>query len=69
MQVDVQHAMKLSVVLPNSSNIGRAPCHPYVAGEESCSLMTTPHVSGTSGPYNSRAQEPWRSYSVSFSHA
>ena len=61
---DVGHAMRLSVVPANSS--GLPPCHPYVAGEESCSLMSTAHVSGTSGPYNSRAQEPWRTYSGMF---
>ena len=68
MLLDVKHAMRLSVVPPNSSSDAEAPCHPYVAGEESCSLMTTAHVSGTTGPYNSRAQEPWRSYSVRSLH-
>ena len=48
---DVGHAMKLSVVPSNGSSAG-APCHPYVAGEQSCSLMSSAHVSGTTGPYH-----------------
>ena len=31
--------------------------------EPSCEDMSTANVSGTSGPYNGRASEPWRSYS------
>ena len=40
-------------------------CHPYVAGERACGDMGAAgaHVSNTTGPYNLRASEPWRSYS------
>ena len=35
----------------NASRAGAAPCHPYVAGEQTCGDMDAagPHVSGTSG--------------------
>ena len=40
----------------------------YVAGEGACGDMDLAgaHVSGTAGPYNARASEPWRSYSGMF---
>ena len=43
-------------------------CHPYVAGEGTCSDMGAAgaNVSHTTGPYNGRASEPWRSYSGMF---
>eukprot|EP01052_Picozoa_sp_SAG31_P022231 SAG31_NODE_1758_length_7335_cov_18.704600_4_plen_360_part_00 len=64
---DVHHAMELSAVpAKNTTSFPRAPCHPYVAGERSCSLMSEGRVSRTKGPYNPRAQEPWRSYSGMF---
>eukprot|EP01045_Picozoa_sp_COSAG04_P040422 COSAG04_NODE_11801_length_688_cov_0.724958_1_plen_172_part_01 len=57
---DVRTAMSRSVVRSDEG-----VCHPYVAGEDTCADMRTAgaHVSGTSGPYNSRANEPWRTYS------
>lgn len=60
---DVNTAMARSIVRGDPS--GAAPCHPYVAGEETCADMRTAgaHVSGTSAPYNARANEPWRTYS------
>ena len=59
---DIGRAMARSVVQ------GAGPggvCHPYVAGEGTCSDMIAAgaRVSGTVGPYNRRANEPWRSYS------
>lgn len=44
------------------------PCHPYVAGEPTCSDMgaSGAHVSNTTAPYNGRASEPWRTYSGMF---
>ena len=56
---DIQRAMVASVNGTGSGNV----CHPYVAGEGSCSDMVVAHVSNTTGPYNGRANEPWRSYS------
>ena len=57
---DVHTAMRRSVV-----HSDEGVCHPYVAAEGTCADMRTAgaHVSGTSGPYNSRANEPWRTYS------
>ena len=57
--IDIQRAMAASV---NGTGIGDV-CHPYVAGEGLCSDMNIAHVSNTTGPYNGRSQEPWRSYS------
>ena len=57
--VDIQRAMVASA---NGTGAGDV-CHPYVAGEGLCSDMNTAHVSNTTGPYNGRSQEPWRSYS------
>lgn len=59
--VDIQRAMVASVNGTGKGNV----CHPYVAGEGSCSDMGAAgaHVSNTTGPYNGRASEPWRSYS------
>lgn len=48
-----------------SSAVGEV-CHPYVAGEPYCADMPTANVSNTSGAYNGRAREPWRSYSGMF---
>lgn len=62
MMADIVHAMAKSVVV-NASTAD--VCHPYVAGEPTCSDMDAAgaHVSNTSGSYNGRASEPWRSYS------
>ena len=64
---DVQHGMLASAVpasqQPGNNATDTDVCHPYVAGEPSCEDMSTANVSGTSGPYNGRASEPWRSYS------
>jgi hypothetical protein len=51
-----------------SAREAAAPCHPYVAGEQTCGNMDAAgaHVSGTTAPYNSRASEPWRTYSEMF---
>ena len=60
MLVDIHTGMIASAmhaVAANNTDV----CHPYVAGEVSCWEMNTANVSGTTGPYNGRAQEPWRS--------
>eukprot|EP00039_Didymoeca_costata_P002904 m.63678 g.63678 ORF g.63678 m.63678 type:complete len:1036 (+) comp11594_c0_seq2:140-3247(+) len=61
----LEHSTRGSVCSPAPQ---KAPCHPYVAGEPTCSDMDAagPKVSGTTGPYNGRASEPWRSYSGMF---
>ena len=61
---DVERAMLASVV--NGSSPAGEVCHPYVAGEPYCADMVTANVSNTSGAYNGRAEEPWRSYSGMF---
>ena len=67
---DVTEAMLKSVVnaTGTTGTTGAGVCHPYVAGEGACGDMDLAgaHVSGTAGPYNARASEPWRSYSGMF---